>query len=128
MHAPVRPNVVVSGETGMVAALGWLARLPLLTASQLGGLLGRDDYTARALLAAAHGRGLVAPVVVDSPEFPAALRLYYLTETGVAALAHASSPAAWCARWPVSRAELLARLRTVDVPPDASKLRGLFGR
>ncbi len=116
MHAPVTAHAKVSAEGVMVAALGWLARLPLLTATQLGGLLGRDEYTARALLAAAHGQGLVARVVVDSPEFPAALRLHYLTVAGVATWAHALglAPAALTNRWPVSRAELLTRLVRVE--------------
>jgi hypothetical protein len=116
MHGATMPNVATTHSTRIGAALGWLARLPLLTEGQLGVLLGQGDWDIRALLRELGRQELVSAASLDSPEFAEALRLYSLTGSGIDALARQMDlePAVLAARLPVARAELLARLARVE--------------
>lgn len=120
MRAATMPAASAASESGpaMTRALGWLARLVLLTEAQLGALLGldEDEWQVRGLLGALGRERLVGSVIVDSPEFPEALRLYHLTDAGVRTVAgHMGVSVADLAdRLPVRLEEFLARLARVE--------------
>lgn len=116
MHGAMTRGAGAMHEGCVQIALGWLARLPLLTEAQLGVLLGVDEWDARAVSSELRRRGMSGSVMVDSPEFDAALRLSYLTDRGVAALARVTnmSLATLTDRVPVARTELLARLARLE--------------
>lgn len=98
------------------AALRWLARLVLLTERQLAIMVGRDEWDTRTVLRELRGRGLVASVIVDSPEFREALRLYHLTHAGVVVLVDQADLESDVLPDVASvvRAELLAHLARVE--------------
>lgn len=116
MRAAMPRSACSSDDQYLSAALSWVARFPLLGEAEFAALLGADDWTTAAVLREVRRRDMVASVLVDSPEFEASERLFYLTDSGVAALAERmhTHPDIVRHAFPVSRAELLARLARLE--------------
>lgn len=87
MRGATRPRSANTSPVG--AVLCWLACLPLLEDLHLAMLVRIDAWTVREVLRELHGRGWVAALVLDSPEFASPRRLHHLTDAGLAAFAEA---------------------------------------